>query len=797
MAIEIKVNVNGEEGITKLADNVSKTSESVKSLKQQFIDARKELMNMDESDPGFLKKAAEAGKLKDQIADMNAVIKATAGSTTENLGNALTGVASIGIGAFQGIASAQALFGSESEDLQKVLVKLQAAANMADAIKSFGQFGDTMTQVKASLGAVATAMFGTTTATQAEVVATEEATVAQIGLNTAMLANPIFLVIAALGALTAAYFYFTSASDEAAEAEKKRQKEIDARRKAQEKAAKEESKELASMQSAYALQIGMLSKTNAGSKERLNLINSINKEYGTSLKNIQDEAKFQDQLSDSLEKYLLLKRVEFQVKKNDAYFESLMAKENDARKAIAKEKIKISEDDIRSILKVQDAKERASKMEQILLAKNADRNLSTMAPEVKALIDLRLEQERVSEATFKLQNTKDKLITTTFNGNNQTKEEIQLNHDLKNTLDSLIKQNEEYGKSQEDMALLQKIRRDAEIEAQYKLSTDKDKDAQKEKALAQSKIVYDNQITDINTKNTETKKQKEKELYDSIKDIGKSVAELRKEKYDEDLKNLDAALANKLITEEDYLNKSEALRLNYQADIKKIDDETATAAKAITDKQLDETLAGIDKRHEKIQEYLDGMQNIAGAFFAWGDRMREDDSEAELSKYKEGTVEYENAKKKQTEIAEKAAERQFYINKAFQLGSAINDATGAILTSLKSSPPVIGITPNPAGIAALAFVTATGIANIAKIAASKYKSNSTGGPSNTTPNLGAGPSSTPSYNLFGNNNNANTVNATPMNVNVQNEVKVKAYVSETEITDSQKRIARYQNSATL
>lgn len=34
-------------------------------------------------------------------------------------------------------------------------------------------------------------------------------------------------------------------------------------------------------------------------------------------------------------------------------------------------------------------------------------------------------------------------------------------------------------------------------------------------------------------------------------------------------------------------------------------------------------------------------------------------------------------------------------------------------------------------------------------------------------------------------------------INIQNEVKVKAYVSETEITDTQRRVARYQNSATL
>lgn len=760
MAIEIKVNLSGDEQIDNLAKSVGKTSDSVKSLKQQFIDARKELMSMDETDPGFIQKAAEAGKLKDQIADMNAVIKATAGSTTENLGNAFGGVASIGIGAFQGIASAQALFGAESEDLQKVLVKLQAAAGMADAIRSFGQFGDTMTQVKAALGSVTAAMFTTATATQAEAAATGEATVAQIGLNTAMLANPIFLVIAALGALTAAYFYFSSQSESAAEAEKKRQKAIDDRRKAQEKAAKEESKELASMQSAYALQIGMLSKTNAGSKERLTLINSINKEYGTSLKNIKDEAKFQDQLSDSLEKYLLLKRVEYQVRKNEAYFESLMAKESDARKAIAKEKIKISEEDIKSILKVQDTKERAYKMEQILLAKNPNRNLSQMAPEVKALIDLRDEQERVAEATFKLQNVKGSLIATTTTGNDKTKEEIQLNHELKQTLDELLRKNEEYGKTELELADLQKIRRDAEIEAQYKISTDKDKDAQRTKALAESKISYDNQVTDITNKNTETRKQKEQQLFESIKNIGKTEQDLRKEKYDSDLANLDDALAKKLISEEDYLNKSEALRIEYNTQTEKTSKENAEKQKA-----LDQSVQ--DAKFQMAQDTLSLIMNITELFGSKN---------------------------------EKAARRAFAIEKAAKLTSATLSGIEGTINAFKtaSDSPLNALIPGynfiQAGLAGAFAAT-----NIAKIAStqfggSKKPDTSSGGGGGGGGNV----SSTPSYNLYGNNNNQNTANASmQQQVNVNNQVKVKAYVSETDITNTQERVARYKNSAEL
>jgi hypothetical protein len=213
--------INGE-SLDGVSDNIDKVTDSTKSLKAQLREMTQELQGLEPGSERFNELSIAAGKLKDTINDTNAVIKATAGSAVENLGTALTGVAGVGISAFQGIASAQALFGVESKKLQETLVRLQALAGLSDAIKSLGGLKDTFVAVKASvialtsqMGLFATAEATATAATVTQTTATEGATVAQTALNTSMLANPIFLVIAAIAALAAAYYAFSEDTETA------------------------------------------------------------------------------------------------------------------------------------------------------------------------------------------------------------------------------------------------------------------------------------------------------------------------------------------------------------------------------------------------------------------------------------------------------------------------------------------------------------------------------------------------------------------------------------------------------
>jgi hypothetical protein len=147
---------------------------------------------------------------------------------------------------------------------------------------------------------------------------------------------------------------------------------------------------------------------------------------------------------------------------------------------------------------------------------------------------------------------------------------------------------------------------------------------------------------------------------------------------------------------------------------------------------------------------------------------------------------------------EKIMRKQFKLNKAMQLAGAVIDAGKAITASLAAAPVAIGVLPNPAGIASLAFAAITSATNIAKIAGTQFTSSSA--PSADTPgNIGGGGESTTAVapaagpQLFGQANTGSQVNAG----GGTNNITVTAVVSETEITSSQNHINNIQQNSVL
>lgn len=92
--------------------------------------------------------------------------------------------------------------------------------------------------------------------------------------------------------------------------------------------------------------------------------------------------------------------------------------------------------------------------------------------------------------------------------------------------------------------------------------------------------------------------------------------------------------------------------------------------------------------------------------------------------------------KKGSKEEEENARKQFKINKAIALSSAILSGAQAVIRSLASAPLAIGIVPSPIGIASMVAAITTGLASVAKIAATQYKSTSVG--STPVPSLGGG-----------------------------------------------------------
>jgi hypothetical protein len=134
----------------------------------------------------------------------------------------------------------------------------------------------------------------------------------QIGASIFSMTGILGLAVTALTVLGPKLIEFFTGSE-------KNEKQLEQERKQQELLNKERHKsaEFVGRESAeYVGYLLQLKKTNAGSKERSELITEINDKYGTTLQNIKDEAKFQRMLNAEIANYITYQRTRYEVEKN-------------------------------------------------------------------------------------------------------------------------------------------------------------------------------------------------------------------------------------------------------------------------------------------------------------------------------------------------------------------------------------------------------------------------------------------------------------------------------------------------
>lgn len=205
--------------LKQLGVNEDGTSAKTQTLRERIREVKDELVAMAEAGkmgtPEFTALQEKAGELDDQWRDLNTTIRNT-GSDTKNI----DGLISLMGGVAGGYAVAQgaaALFGSENEDVQKALLKVNAAMSILQGLQQIQNVLQKESAANILLGASArtaqaTAVAAETTAEIANTAATEAATVATKGLNTAMLANPALAVIVGVLALVTALDALNSAN---------------------------------------------------------------------------------------------------------------------------------------------------------------------------------------------------------------------------------------------------------------------------------------------------------------------------------------------------------------------------------------------------------------------------------------------------------------------------------------------------------------------------------------------------------------------------------------------------------
>ena len=214
---------------TKVIIESAQAVESVGSIKKQLREANAELIAIREKFGEGSREAAIAaekvGKLKDSIADAKSQADAfNPDAKFKAFSQSLQGVA----GGFAAVQGAMAVFGVESEDLQKTLVKVQGALALSEGLNTFLDTGiqgfknlisviqNSTVVIKANeiatkAAALTMKLFG---------VEVETTSVAFNVLKGAMAATGIGLLVVALGQAVTAFDKLSDAAQEAADKQK-------------------------------------------------------------------------------------------------------------------------------------------------------------------------------------------------------------------------------------------------------------------------------------------------------------------------------------------------------------------------------------------------------------------------------------------------------------------------------------------------------------------------------------------------------------------------------------------------
>lgn len=221
----------------KLRTSTGKTGEASKNLRTEMKNLTADMVKMKMAGQGnteeYARMRARLGDLKDTIADVGAEAKTTGSDT-----RVFDGLLSAAQGVAAGFAVAQgtmALFGDESEETQKTLLKVNAAMAILQGLQ---QIQATLQKESAASllllnNAQKTNVVTTQLAIGAEskniVVKTASAAASRALAFAMSLANPVMLaVVAVVGAVVAAYRIFTREAREAAEAQELMNLKMDA-----------------------------------------------------------------------------------------------------------------------------------------------------------------------------------------------------------------------------------------------------------------------------------------------------------------------------------------------------------------------------------------------------------------------------------------------------------------------------------------------------------------------------------------------------------------------------------------
>lgn len=537
----------------------SKAEGSVKSLKAQLKEAQADVQKMADKFGETSKQAVEAAKraseLKDRIGDAKALTDAfNPDKKFQAFSSALSGVA----GGFSAVQGAMGLMGAETENVEKMMLKVQSAMALSQGLSAVTESIDAFK----NLGAVISNLS----------IVQKASAVAQRIWNAAMSANPLGAIIVAITALISGIVmlikYFKESSEEA---------------EAQAKAVKESSKAIQAQKKA-------IDEANESMERRQKHELAMAKASGMSAKAIRElEKKLIDEKIATAEATAVtaLSTVEKEknrlasLKQADADDEVIKAQEDNVKKA--REVLKSSNESLTK--SYSDRLDMINRHQEEVKQAETDANKKKKESDKKHNDEVKEANKKANEDLLKTQQENTLLRIA----DERKRAELKLEIDLENS-----KKDIENSKASADL----KAKQIQALEEKYildlrALQTKNAEDDKKKKEEQDKKDAEDRK------KKLDEQLKAEKETFDlvtqarlsQIKDAGVKRQEEEAIRYQNEIDNLYNSLNNKEITEAEFNTRKEALKVLHEGKLTEIEKTNADERTKIAEAEAQTKIA--------------------------------------------------------------------------------------------------------------------------------------------------------------------------------------------------------------
>ncbi len=708
--------------LEEFSDALKKANEPTKTLKKELNELKNALaqakVNGTDTGEAFEAMRARAGALSDAISDASAEIRNT-GSDTRNIDNVIGSVTALA-GGFSIVQGAAALFGDENKDLQKTLVKVNAAMAIATGLQ---QIQIAVTKEGAVTKLADSVATGIQTATQKlYTIVTGRATAATVAFKVALAATGIGLFVVGLLALVSALNDTEESLDDVNSSLEYQQQLLESSIKLIDRrieknlllakeAGKAESDLIKIRSQGLLLEYNAIGKTIKNLENERDSLSASSSAWATLNSEIEKNYEKRAEISDEIEKLNIEGRIAI---KKESEEKAKALKEDAAKRDAA---IKADAARRRAAIKAELEDNMARIQQQLLFVeKNSQEEIDLKKKLVIVKRDIELQAEKLTNDKKRLiraEAYKNQLdLQENFNkllSDNELKAQIDLNNAK---LAGIQLSNEERLHAQiNNIAASAQLEINAAENNAQKIILIEAKKSEAIRALKNKAIDEDLQreIESTSRVNGIVNKALEKIVNDVTLSTDKRIAAAKGIERQE-LINVDKAIeANK---------KKEQSDEDYLANYKKLSDQRADIEQATSEKIDEINRSSADYKIDHLKDVARAVIEIAGQvndFFSQLNQLASDQESARIEAQKRQLQELIDAgaiTKKETEVRQKqieimerqAKQRAAQREKQMALFSAIINTAKAITENLG----------NPLMIA---FVSALGAAQIALIAA--------------------------------------------------------------------------------